>query len=220
LAKTRIFSIGHSNHELTRFLQLLQDAGVNAIADVRSQPFSQRYPQFNRPELQRSLYEHDVVYAFLGEQLGGRPNDERLYDADGRVDYEEVRRTTSFRKGLDRLAQARETYVVAMLCSEEDPLECHRGLMLTPALVEQGIYPSHVRGNGSIETAAEFEDRLLAETKVGIGILDGLFAASVTEQDRQRLLAEAYRVQARRKGFRLRSYEATSGEQHASEELQ
>ena len=75
--------------------------------------------------------------------------------------------------------------------------------MLTPALVEQGIYPSHVRGNGSIETAAEFEDRLLAETKVGIGILDGLFAASVTEQDRQRLLAEAYRVQARRKGFVL-----------------
>jgi len=220
LAKTRIFSIGHSNYELTRFLQLLQDAGVNAIADVRSQPFSQRYPQFNRPELQRNLYEHEIVYAFLGEQLGGRPNDERLYDADGRVDYEEVRRTTSFRKGLDRLAQARETYVVAMLCSEEDTLECHRGLMLTPALVEQGIYPSHVRGNGSIETAAEFEDRLLAETKVGIGILDGLFAASVTEQDRQRLLAEAYRVQARRKGFRLRSYDATSGEQQASEELQ
>ena len=62
-----MFSIGHSNHELTRFLQLLQDAGVNAIADVRSQPFSQRCPQFNRPELQRSLYEHDVVYAAGGD---------------------------------------------------------------------------------------------------------------------------------------------------------
>src|SRR5262249_45107124 len=97
-----------------------------------------------------------------------------------------------------------EKYCVVLLCSEEDPLVCHRGLMITPAVVEQGIAPVHLRGDGSQESMAEFEERLLTETKVGEGILDGLFAATLTRQDRQRLLDEAYRVQARRKAFRLR----------------
>jgi hypothetical protein len=92
-----------------------------------------------------------------------------------------------------------------MLCAEEDPLDCHRGLMIAPALVTQGIATAHLRGDGRIETTAEMETRLLAETKVGSGILDGLFAAMVSEAERRQYLAEAYRVMARRKAFRQRS---------------
>jgi uncharacterized protein (DUF488 family) len=189
---------------LIRLVELLRAASVTAIADVRSQPFSQRYPHFNRPELQRGLADHDIAYAFLGGELGGRPRDSKLYDGEGRVNYERVRQTSAFRKGLDRLGQALDSFTVSLLCSEEDPLVCHRGLMIAPALVEQKISPSHLRADGSVETTEELEKRLLTETKVGIGILDGLFAETVTEEDRQRLLAEAYRVQARRKAFRLR----------------
>src|SRR5438067_441995 len=139
----RILSIGHSNHEPARFLQLLQRAGVTAAADVRSQPYSQRQPHFNRPELQRWLQEHDIVYGFLGDLLGGRPQQPSLYDADGRVNYERVRRTKPFQQGLERLRKAGEEYVVAMFCAEEDPLACHRGLMIAPALLERGISSAH-----------------------------------------------------------------------------
>jgi uncharacterized protein (DUF488 family) len=208
---SRLFSIGHSNHELSRFLLLLEGARVTAIADVRSSPFSQRLPHYNRSELERALRQHDIGYAFLGDLLGGRPQQADVYDADGRVDYERVRATERFRRGLDRLMAGVEDYTVVMLCAEEDPLDCHRGLMIAPALVERGIHPAHLRGDGSVETTAAMEHRLLEETGVGKGIVDGLYATLVSDEERRQLLAEAYRHRAKRKAFRLRS-EAAEGE--------
>jgi len=201
----RLFTVGHSHHEIGRLLALLRAAGATAVADVRSQPYSQRHPQFNRPELEDALRQGGLGYLFFGDTLGGRPRQRRVYDGDGRVDYERVRATAVFRRGLDLLCRAAEEDTVALLCAEEDPLDCHRGLMIAPALVERGLAPDHLRGDGSVETTARMEDRLLAETGVGDGVLDGLFAATVTAAERGRLLAEAYRAMGRRKAFRLRA---------------
>jgi uncharacterized protein (DUF488 family) len=200
----RLLSIGHSNHAIETLLRLLQDAGVTALADVRSHPYSGRHPQFNRPELESALRSHDIAYVFLGDRLGGRPGQPSVYDATGRVDYERVRTTASFQRGLDSLIAGLEEHRIAMLCAEEDPLDCHRGLMIAPALVERGIAPSHLRGDRSLDTSEATERRLLATTGVGDGIVDGLFAAALTDTERRQLLAEAYRIQARRKAYRLR----------------
>jgi uncharacterized protein (DUF488 family) len=199
----RIFSVGHSHHERAALISLLQGAGINAVADVRSHPFSQRLPQFNRAPLEAALREQGIDYVFLGDLLGGRPPQPRVYDAEGRVDYEKVRATAWFQRGLDRLLQGAERFAIAMLCSEADPLDCHRGLMIAPALVERGVLPWHLRRDGTLESTRELEERLLAVTRVGHGVLDGLFAAQVSEQERRELLAEAYRVQARRKAYRV-----------------
>ncbi|HLJ92503.1 MAG TPA: DUF488 domain-containing protein [Gemmataceae bacterium] len=204
MPEIRLYSIGHSNHSLDHFMHLLDRARVTAVADVRSQPFSQWLPHFNRPELERELRLRGVGYAFAGHQLGGRPAQVNVYNGEGQVDYERVRATAEFQEGLDALCAAGEQDTVAMLCSEEDPLNCHRGLMIAPALVERGILPAHVRGDGTIESTVEFEERLLRETGVGTGILDGLFASMLSGSERSELLAEAYRVQARRRAFRLR----------------
>jgi uncharacterized protein (DUF488 family) len=206
----RLYSIGHSSHAPTAFRGLLRAAGVTAVADVRSQPFSQRWPQFNRPELERALRAEGIVYVFLGDRLGGRPQQPSVYDPTGRVDYERVRATPAFRRGLDDLLGGLEEYAVAMMCSEADPLDCHRGLMITPALVERGVAPLHLRRDGSIETTAEMEERLLAATGVGRGVVDGLFAALVPDEERRSLLAEAYRVMARRKAYRPKPGEGGS----------
>jgi uncharacterized protein (DUF488 family) len=200
---TNLLSVGHSNHTLERFLDLLREAGVTALADVRSSPFSRRQPHFNGPALAPVLRQADIAYVFLGDQLGGRPRPRSLYDEEGRVDYERVRATDFFRKGLERLLQGAEEYRVAMMCGEEDPLDCHRGLMITPALGEQGVQPGHLRRDGRIETTAEMEARLLSETGVGEGVIDGLFASQLDEEERRQLLAEAYRHMARRKAFQL-----------------
>jgi uncharacterized protein (DUF488 family) len=200
----RILTVGHSRHDWPYFLRLLQEAGVTAVADVRSQPHSQWCPQFNRPELERSLRQQQLAYVFLGAELGGRPSDSDLYDEEGRVQYESVRATPEFKRGLERVLEAREHYNVALLCSEEDPLDCHRGLMIAPALVERGQAPQHLRGNGVIESMRQFEDQLLRVTRVGEGMFDGLFADLIPEKDRNDYLVKAYRLQARRKAFRLR----------------
>jgi uncharacterized protein (DUF488 family) len=199
-----IFTVGHSHHELGYLIELLRRAGVTAVADVRSRPYSQRHPQFNRPELEDGVEAAGIAYAFLGDLLGGRPQQPSLYDAEGRVDYGRVRTTPFFRQGLARLCQVSAQHRVALLCAEEDPLDCHRGLMITPALVEQGILPTHLRGDGSVETTPAMEKRLLAQTKLDDGSLDGLFAAALTPEDRRQMLAEAYQIMGRRKAFRLR----------------
>jgi uncharacterized protein (DUF488 family) len=199
----RIFSVGHSHHELAALIGLLQGVGINAVADVRSHPFSQRLPQFNRAPLEAALREQDIDYGFLGDLLGGRPPQPSVYDSEGRVDYEKVRATAWFQRGLDHLVRGAEHRVIAMLCSEVDPLDCHRGLMIAPALVERGLRPLHLRRDGTVESTRELEERLLTVTRVGDGVLDGLFADQVTEHERRELLAEAYRIQARRKAYRV-----------------
>lgn len=199
----RLVSVGHSNHDWPVFVDLLHRAGVSALADVRSSPYSRRFPHFNREPLAGGLRQEGIVYVFLGDLLGGRPGMPSLYDADGRVNYERVRRTEAFRRGLEQLTRASGDNVVAFLCSEEDPLHCHRGLMIAPALSERGLPPHHLRRDGSMESNEAMERRLLRETGIGAGILDGLFAATLTQEERRSLLAEAYRWQARRKAYQL-----------------
>ena len=199
----RLFTIGHSNHELPRFIELLRAVGIAAIADVRSSPFSQRLPQYNQSELRRALEASGFAYVFCGHELGGRPREPAVYDADGRVDYRLVRRTANFRDGLDRLLDELGRRTVALMCAEEDPLDCHRGLMIAPELVECGIRPRHARGDGSVESTREFEERLLRETGIGGGMIGGLFASSITPAERTEMLAEAYAAQARRRAFRI-----------------
>ncbi|MHB1424696.1 MAG: DUF488 domain-containing protein [Gemmataceae bacterium] len=196
-AAPRLVSVGHSNHDWPAFAALLHRVGVTALADVRSSPYSGRYPYFNREPLSRGLRDEGIAYVFLGDLLGGRPGQPSLYDDDGRVNYERVRRTEAFQRGLQQLTRGLKGNTVALLCSEEDPLDCHRGLMIAPALCENDFPPCHLRKDGSLETNEEMERRLLRDTGVGAGLLDGLFAAMVSEEERRLFLAEAYRLRAR-----------------------
>jgi uncharacterized protein (DUF488 family) len=200
-----LLSIGHSNLETEALIRLLEAASVTALADVRSQPFSKRHPQFNQPELQSLLSRGDIAYAFLGDSLGGRPRARHFYDDEGRISYERVRVTPGFARGLDLLIQGAEDHIVAFLCSEEDPLDCHRGLMITPALVERGLSPGHLRKDGTVEPTPAMEQRLLEATSLDGGMLGGLFADLVSAEERREILAEAYRERGRRKGYRLPS---------------
>jgi uncharacterized protein (DUF488 family) len=198
----KIFSIGHSNHTWDRFIDLLRRAGVTAIADVRSTPYSQRQPQFNRPELAEKLPPLGIAYSFLGNQLGGRPPDPDVYESDGRLNYERVRASSSFRDGISDLMRVGEKHSAAMLCAEEDPLHCHRGLMITPALSKLGIATVHLRGDGTAESTEEMEQRLIDETGIGAGILDGLFASLISAEERAERIADAYREMAKKRAFR------------------
>jgi uncharacterized protein (DUF488 family) len=185
----RLFTVGHSNHEPEVLLALLQGAGVTALADVRSSPYSRRLPHFSRGPLEALVKSQGIAYVFLGRELGGRPADDDLYDPEGWADYERIRATATFQEGLQRLVRGLERYRIALLCGEEDPLDCHRGLMIAPALKELGLSPVHIRRDGRLEMTSEMEARLQEATGLG-----GLFPES---------LAEAYRVMNRKKAFRL-----------------
>ena len=82
-----LLTIGHSNLPADRFITLLRDAGVSAVVDVRSVPFSRWCPWFSSKALATRLAADGLAYLPLGDELGGRPRDPKLY-CDGIADYE------------------------------------------------------------------------------------------------------------------------------------
>lgn len=146
------WTIGHSTHEIEAFVGLLRQHGIEAVADVRSQPYSRFNPQFNRESLQARLEQAAVAYVFLGGELGGRPRDPSHYDSEGHALYGEMAKTDEFRAGLERLIDGAQRYRIAMMCSEGDPAECHRRLLVTRVLRNEGVSVIHILPDGSTVT--------------------------------------------------------------------
>lgn len=157
-----LYSIGHSNHSIERFLELIERHGIQAIADVRSSPYSQYTPHFNRESLEISLKERGVAYVFLGAELGARRHEPECY-VDGKVDYERIPATEAFRQGVKRLLAGASRMKVAMLCAEKDPLTCHRTILIGRHVKELLADVRHILPDGRIESQSEAEQRLLIE---------------------------------------------------------
>jgi uncharacterized protein (DUF488 family) len=155
-----IHTIGHSNHPIQHFLDLLQGHAITAVADVRSTPYSRFNPQFRREELRASATAVGIQYVFLGEELGARSQDPSCYDPDGRVSYARLARTEQFRKGIGRLIAGMEQHRIAIMCAEREPLECHRTILVSRELVREGVPVAHILGDGSLETHEHAMQRL------------------------------------------------------------
>jgi uncharacterized protein (DUF488 family) len=187
-----LFSIGHSNIAADRFIALQRAAGVAVIADVRSTPVSRFCPWFSAKNLAPLLAEAGIGYSSYGGALGGRPSDPALY-RDGIADFEAMARQVDFQAGLDRLVAEAARSRLCMMCSEREPLECHRCLLIARALAARGLTVGHILHDGGIEPHAATERRLLALE----GNEETLFVTGQTER-----LAAAYLRRVRAVAYR------------------
>src|SRR5215212_5094830 len=146
-----VLTIGHSNHTVERLLGLLRQHGVEALVDVRSQPYSRFAHQFNRELLQSDVTKAGLRYLFMGEELGGRQLGRITVLQERLAAYERLLGAPQFRLGIDRLVHAAETSTVALLCAEEDPTECHRRVWVARALRENGAEVAHIRRDGRLD---------------------------------------------------------------------
>jgi uncharacterized protein (DUF488 family) len=189
---TGLYTVGHSNHAIDVFVGLLAPREIELVVDVRSQPHSRFNPQYNRERLRETLAGVGIEYLFLGAELGARATDPKCY-VDDRADYGLIARTAAFERGIDRTAGEALQRTVALLCAEKDPLDCHRAILVCPALAARGLACRHLLADGSVEETADFERRLLANAKVNVTDLFGDPTDRVAEAYRQRGLAIAYR---------------------------
>jgi uncharacterized protein (DUF488 family) len=189
-----LLTIGHSNLSAEAFTTLIQNAGVTAIADVRSVPFSRRFPWFSGPKLAARLQDVDIAYLPFGDVLGGRPRDPALY-CEGVADYEKMAATPQFCAGLDRIGEAMGRFCVCLMCAEREPLDCHRCLLVARALAERGVRLGHLLVDGTIEPHAATEERLLGRA----GGYDDLFSGHAAR------LAQAYRARAHKVAAQLKA---------------
>ena len=146
-----LFTIGHSNQKAADFIELLEQYSIECVVDVRSKPRS-RFPYFNRGPLEKRLRELGIDYLYLGDHLGGHPDDDSLY-RDGRVVYERVAALSGFRREIRNVADKSRQVRLALMCSEEDPAKCHRHPLLATALKKRGVKVIHLRRDGTCQDA-------------------------------------------------------------------
>ena len=185
----QVLTVGHSNHSPEAFLALLTRHGVTALADVRSAPYSRFNPQFNRKALSASLAAAGIAYVWLGRELGGRPDNPDCYE-DGAVRYDRLARTSLYREGIDRVLRGAAEHCLALMCAEKDPLHCHRTLLVSRSLEEEGLEVAHILADGALEPHESVMDRLLAARR------DDLFAEPKSRAER---IEEAARTPPRRR---------------------
>ncbi|GIK63735.1 MAG: hypothetical protein BroJett018_15290 [Chloroflexota bacterium] len=190
--KLTLYTIGHSNHTSEEFLTLLQTYHITVLVDVRSAPYSKFAPQFNKSELQAFLEQRGIQYRYAGEYLGGRPKEAELYKDDElpdedttraeflkKVDYKAMMCHEKYLKGVTHLLtivrQATELGGnVTIMCSEGNPLECHRHHLIARSLVdpklkiidnEVDIVVNHIERDGNVTpiTAKNFPEEFIQE---------------------------------------------------------
>src|SRR5438045_3994582 len=139
-----IYTVGHSTRSIDEFVGLLKGAGIAAIADVRSTPYSRRNPQFNQVTLRRCLHSHHIAYVFLGAELGGRGSPGSEYNEYGRIRYRSIAESALFDEGLRRVQSGSMRMPLALMCAESDPLDCHRGILISRVLTARGTQVTHI----------------------------------------------------------------------------
>ncbi|NDV46583.1 DUF488 domain-containing protein [Paludibacter sp. 221] len=167
--KTTIYSIGHGSKDIAGFISELKTFGIEYLLDIRSKPYSKWHSQFNQSILKSELENNNINYVFMGDMLGGLPEDRTCYDASGKVLYDTIKEKDYFKKGLSRLITANEKKIkVAIMCSESKPEECHRSKLIGQELLKHDISLNHIISEEIIKS----QEAVMAELTKGCGIIN------------------------------------------------
>jgi uncharacterized protein (DUF488 family) len=158
----RIYTVGHSSQSMEEFIAPLQRHGVEVVADVRSRPYSARFPHFSKEPLRASLTAANIGYVFLGRELGARRDEPECY-LDGQAIYDSIAKLPAFAAGIERLLDGAQRYRVALMCAEQDPLTCHRTILVCRELNSHGLSITHICRAGDLEDHHQAERRLVEE---------------------------------------------------------
>ena len=154
---TQIYSIGYGGRSSEEFLALLRRYDIALLVDVRSQPYSGFNPDFTGSALRGILRGAGIDYAFMGQALGGRPDDDGCF-VEGLLNADKCEERAWYQQGIARLMDLARQERVAMMCSERDPLQCHRGYTLGVTLAKDAdCEVSHIDKDGELKSQAALE---------------------------------------------------------------
>lgn len=157
-----LYTIGHSRYEFEYFANLLKKFEINYLLDVRSTPYSKYAETFNREQLENSLASEGITYFFMGKFFGARPDNTDLYSKEGYLDFEKTSRSDLFITGMENVKLGlKKGNNIVLMCTEKDPIDCHRAIMVARAFSLEGIDVQHILPDGKLQTQQELNRRLL-----------------------------------------------------------
>jgi uncharacterized protein (DUF488 family) len=158
-----IYTIGHSNITQELFIEILKSFKINLIVDVRSSPYSKFVPHFNRENIKKTFKENSVKYIFLGDYIGGKPKSKKYYE-NGKVNYDLIAKSENFKEGIDKVMGLSKDNNMVLMCSEEDPYNCHRHHLITQTLLKNGLKVTHIRKEGKTDKIIRADKKDIQKT--------------------------------------------------------
>lgn len=187
MGQNTLYTIGYRAFDIAAFLSALKEHHVDILIDVRSKPFCRHHPCYNKPALEESMKAAGIDYQNYIREFGGRQEDIRFYDDNGMMDYEVFAASEQFMSGVVKVRHDMSCgKTIAFMCAEEDPLECHRALLVARAFDELGCTVIHLLPEHQTKTQRELEEELLNR------IPESMRSSVSGDTDKRRL---AYRLQ-------------------------
>src|SRR5215472_4275767 len=160
-----LLTYGHGTETAERTADILREASVSSLVDIRTAPGSRRHPQFARAAMEEWLPAAGIAYRWE-KRLGGfrRPghdNPDVVWREDMFRGYAEHMRSPDFLTAIDAvLAEAEPAEAGAaesgtrrtiVMCSESLWWRCHRRLVADFAVVARGVDVRHLMHDGRLE---------------------------------------------------------------------
>lgn len=157
-----LYTIGHSQHEAEYFIDMLRKYDINYVLDVRSTPYSQFAENYNRENIRAILKMAGIEYSFMGNYFGARPEDRTLYSKDGYLDFEKARKSVKFQSAVNNVIKGIQAgNNIVLMCTEKDPIECHRAIMVARTFFERNVDVQHILADSSLQSHDFLNQRLI-----------------------------------------------------------
>lgn len=149
-----VTTVGHGTLAADEFSDLVRDAGIDHVVDVRSYPGSRRHPHFGREAMAEWLPAAGVDYSWLRE-LGGRrpPVRDSVHTAlrnEGFRAYADHMGSDEFRSGVSDLLRLATNQPLAVMCSESVWWRCHRRLLSDHLVLIEQVPVKHLFHDGRL----------------------------------------------------------------------
>ncbi|TJX12701.1 DUF488 domain-containing protein [Tissierella creatinini] len=157
-----IYTIGYSGFKIDDFISILKKYEITSLIDVRSNPNSKYFEDYNIANLQRILSKYGIIYRNYKKEFGARQEDLKYY-TDGYLDFKKYTKSSSFLEGVRKIeAGMKLKYTFTFMCAEKDPSTCHRNIMVAKKFYELGYNVKNILSDGTIELQDSIERRLVS----------------------------------------------------------
>lgn len=195
-----VYTIGYSGFSIDDFITTLKKHNISLVVDVRSSPYSNHFPEYNKDALEICLKTHRIYYRNYANEFGARQSDRKYYCKEGYLDFEVFSKSKPFLNGVKKLRNSMEqNYTFALLCAEKNPICCHRTILVARAFFECGYNVVHLLSNGKTVTQQEINAQLIEKYFPNRNQMTFF----ETPQDETTLLKKAYKKQNEEIGYRL-----------------
>ena len=198
-----IYTIGHSNYTVERLIDMLKHYNINCVVDIRGTPYSKYNIQFDKETIRYTLSKAGFIYIYMAKELAAKRINKQSYNEEGYSDFEKVIKENEFIEGIERLKNGcNKGYKIALLGAMQEPIRCHRSILVGRALRENGFNVKHILDDYSIASQDDIEKSILEKyfenrNQITIDFLLG------TDKSEGEMIKEAYRLANKEIGYRI-----------------